>query len=53
MHSEGDLLARRGPLVDDYVSFLEQEEPAVVLFRPVEILACIEAKARAASGDFL
>src|SRR5215217_6526038 len=53
VHSEGDLLARRGHLVDDYVSFLHQEEPAVVLWRPVELLAFIEAKARAASGDFL
>jgi hypothetical protein len=31
MHSERDLLARRGNLVDDYVSFLDQEEPTVVL----------------------
>ena len=53
VHSEGDLLARRGHLVDDYVSFLEQVEPAVMLWRPVELLACIEAKARAASGNYL
>ena len=33
MHSEGDLLARRGHLVDDYVSFLEQEEPEYFLRR--------------------
>ena len=50
---EGELLARGGQLVDEQASFLDQEEPPIVLLGLVELLALLKANVRATSGEFL